>query len=152
MPRVMIVEDQEIIRNNLSQILALSGVDVIEAEDGVDACDKLQACKQKGLNLPLLIISDLSMPRMDGFALLEHVRQDSSYEATPFIFLTAHSDVSDIKRAFELGATDYLIKPFEIEELIAMVSLHLDSAKPDISQSTTSRTEPLTRDSDFFLE
>lgn len=156
MPRVMIVEDQEIIRSNLAQILSLSGVDVVEAEDGVMALDKLLSLQHKGQGVPQLIISDLSMPRMDGFALLERVRQEPAYIKTPFVFLSAHSDVSDINRAFELGASDYLIKPFEIEELIAMVSQHLEASqsKPESSvvPEAASKIESNFSDPDFFLE
>lgn len=150
MPRVMVVEDQEIIRSNLSQILELSGVDVIEAEDGLVALNKLQSLKDKDSGVPQLIISDLSMPRMDGFALLEKVRQDSDFVTTPFVLLTAHSDVSDIKRAFELGATDYMIKPFEIEELIAMVTRYLESGH--VGHQDAPKPELPVSDSDFFLE
>jgi CheY-like chemotaxis protein len=151
MPRVMVVEDQEVIRSNLSQILVLSGVDVIEAEDGLIALNKLQSFKNKEAGgAPQLIISDLSMPRMDGFALLEEVRKDPVFVKTPFVLLTAHSDVDDVKRAFELGVSDYMIKPFEVEDLIAMVVRHLESntAEPQCAQTSTM----LSQDSDFFLE
>lgn len=151
MPRVMIVEDQEIILDNLSQILNISGLDVIEAEDGLEAYAKLLDYKSRPQQAPQMIISDLTMPRMDGFTLLEHVRQDSVYRDIPFVLLTAHSDVSDLKRAFELGATDYLIKPFEIDELIAMVSLHLKPLKTGVDFSAP-RSQGVLSDSGFFLE
>ncbi len=151
MPRVMVVEDQEVIRSNLSQILVLSGVDVIEAEDGLVALNKLQSFKDKeAAGAPQLIISDLSMPRMDGFALLEQVRKDPVFIRTPFVLLTAHSDVDDVKRAFELGVSDYMIKPFEIEDLIAMVTRHLEASAPEPQNAPASAL--LSQDSDFFLE
>ena len=122
MPRVMIVEDQELILENVAQLLRLSGLDVVEALDGSIAYELLCHFRDDPTQRPKLIISDLMMPIMDGFELLSLVRSDPVYEQVPFVLLTARSDVSDLKKALTLGASEYLIKPFEVEELMAVVT------------------------------
>ncbi|HEX4878631.1 MAG TPA: response regulator [Limnobacter sp.] len=125
MPRVMIVEDDRTILENMAQLLTLSGLHVLEAHDGMMAMNLLQQLKDTPDHRPCLIISDLMMPSMDGYQLLRAVRKDPVYETLPFVLLSARSDASDIQRAFALGASDYLVKPFEVEQLIELVRYHL---------------------------
>lgn len=125
MSRVMIVEDDSIILSNLSQLLTLAGLDVIEACDGGQAIAYLEAAKANPKTAPALVISDLMMPNLDGFELLKHIRGDAVYARLPFVLLTARSESQDLKQAFDLGANDYLVKPFEIDHLMEMVSRQL---------------------------
>lgn len=150
MPRVMIVEDDLTILGNLSQLLQLSGLDVIEAHDGSHALQLLQEGAVGGAGLPKIIVSDLMMPHMDGFELLEIVKDDPVFQAIPFVLLSARSDASDLHQAFTLGASDYLVKPFEVDQLMDVIR-HL------LSKNATSADEVAGDDdskanSDFFLE
>lgn len=150
MPRVMIVEDDLTILGNLSQLLQLSGLDVMEAHDGQEALRLLLECRVHDAALPRMIVSDLMMPNMDGFDLLRAVRGDAHFKKLPFVLLSARSDASDLQQAFSLGANDYLIKPFEVEQLMDVIRYHL-------SHTSGRKNEPLagkdcTVDTDFFLE
>lgn len=74
---------------------------------------------------PDLILLDVQMPEMDGFALCKRIKSDPSLAAIPIIFITANNDETSIKRGFELGAQDYVIKPFNVSELLARVNTHI---------------------------
>lgn len=146
MPRVMIVEDDLTILENLSQLLQLNGLSVAQAHDGQMALDYLRHPQNQGVAAPQMIVSDLMMPKMDGFELLRAVRDDSALKHLPFVLLSARSDSSDLQQAFLLGANDYLIKPFEVEQLIDVIRHHL-------ARATGSNQHSLGQvDSDFFLE
>ncbi|MBN1659589.1 MAG: hybrid sensor histidine kinase/response regulator [Anaerolineae bacterium] len=113
---ILVVEDEPYILEIVSFLLTDEGYHVLKATNGLDALAVV------GSEKPDLIISDVKMPGMDGFALCEQVRQDPNLAQTPFIFLTAKSERGDIRHGMGLGADDYLIKPFEPEELLAAVS------------------------------
>jgi CheY-like chemotaxis protein len=125
MSRVMVVEDDSIILSNLSQLLALAGLDVIEASDGEQAIAYLEEAKKNPKIAPAMVLSDLMMPNVDGFELLKHIRNDAVYERLPFVLLTARSESQDLKQAFDLGANDYLVKPFEVDQLMDLVRRQL---------------------------
>jgi DNA-binding response OmpR family regulator len=149
MPRVMIVEDDLTILSNLSQILQLSGLDVIEAHDGQVALAILQQRKVDGSGLPKMIVSDLMMPNMDGFDLLRAVKDEPAFETIPFVLLSARSDATDLHEAFTLGASDYLVKPFEVEQLMDVIRHFLSKADPVQSESVSNDSRA---DTGFFLE
>ena len=146
MPRVMIVEDDQTILENLSQLLQLNGLSVSEAYDGQMALDYLKHPDNQGVAAPRIIVSDLMMPRMDGFELLRAVKNDSALKHLPFILLSARSDSSDLQQAFQLGANDYLIKPFEVEHLMDVIRHHLARSSAPTQHSVGQV------DSGFFLE
>lgn len=125
MPRVMIVEDDLTILDNLAQLLELSGLDVTKAHDGLQAMRLLGISLEQGSSLPGLIVSDLMMPNMDGFDLLKAVRAHEALSELPVVLLSARSDAADLHQAFALGASDYLVKPFEVEHLIEVIRYHL---------------------------
>ncbi|MDX1669233.1 MAG: response regulator, partial [Limnobacter sp.] len=131
MSRVMVVEDEPIVLSNIAEILKFFGLDPICAFDGARAKELLLELSESREGPPSLIISDIMMPNMDGMALLDFVR---SYEPTahiPFLVLSAKSDSQDLRQAFSKGATEYLVKPFEVEDLIDTVRKTLEtSAKP----------------------
>jgi len=119
-PTILIVEDDPNIRRMLSVILKSHDYAVMESENGEDALRVFY--KQK----PDLIISDISMPKMNGKELCRIIRRDYSEDLIPFIFLTAHSELSDKREGFELGADDYIVKPFDSGDLIVRVSAKLE--------------------------
>lgn len=149
MPRVMIVEDDMTILSNLSQLLQLSGLDVIEAHDGRMALDLLQHALQDQDALPRLIVSDLMMPKMDGFELLHSVRNTTELHAMPFVLLSARSDTSDLQHAFFLGASDYLIKPFEVDQLMDVIRYQMSRVN---EQEAGGPGKDVKASTDFFLE
>lgn len=117
--KILVVEDETPIRKNLVMLLRMNGYEVIDAPDGRAA---LQLAREQ---LPTLILSDVMMPVLDGFGLLEQLRQDPLTSAIPLIFLTARSDRSDMRRGMNLGADDYLSKPFSREEVLDAVAARL---------------------------
>lgn len=115
MTTIMIVEDEASLREEIVEMLGFEGYDVIQAEHGVAALRLLER------QIPDLIISDISMPDMDGYTLLERVRTTPTISLIPFILLTAHAERSFVRHGMELGADDYIPKPFTSAELLAAV-------------------------------
>lgn len=113
---ILFVEDNRDLRKNAALVLELEGYKVQVARDGREALDHLEG----GL-IPDLIVSDIMMPRMDGYAFFEAVRQIPYLKAVPFIFLTARGSRRDISTGRMLGADDYLIKPFDPEDFLIAV-------------------------------
>lgn len=122
---ILLVDDDDEIRTTATMILSLEGYRVFAASDGQEG---LAAIKE-GKCTPHLIISDIAMPQMDGYAFFEAVRQISAMRAVPFIFLTAFGSRRHIHLGRELGVDDYLVKPFEASELIAAVRSRLGRAQ-----------------------
>jgi two-component system KDP operon response regulator KdpE len=117
--RILVVDDDDAIRNTLAQHLTLHGFDVIGARDGAEAFDRFSASK------PDLVLSDLAMPRADGFALIQRIRANS---ATPIVVLSVRGGDVDKVRALDLGADDFVVKPFSTPELLARVRAQLRRA------------------------
>jgi CRP-like cAMP-binding protein len=110
--KILIIEDNQDIRENLVEILELSGYKTYDCENGKLGYDL--AIHEK----PDLIICDIMMPEMDGYALLHLIRKNEKTGNIPFIFLTAKTDRSDFRKGMELGADDFITKPFEDMELL----------------------------------
>lgn len=113
---ILFVEDNRDLRKNAALVLELEGYQVQVARDGREALDLLEG----GL-VPDLIVSDIMMPRMDGYEFFEAVRRLPHLTAVPFIFLTARGSRRDISTGRMMGADDYLVKPFEPEDFIIAV-------------------------------
>ena len=109
---ILVAEDQETLRTSISRNLRARGFEVVEAANGMEALSLWDA------EQPQLLILDLMMPRMDGLEVCRRVRERST---VPIIVLTAMDAESDKVAAFDLGADDYLCKPFSVEELLARV-------------------------------
>jgi signal transduction histidine kinase len=120
---VLFVEDNEDLRQNAALVLGLEGYEVQVASDGKEALDILDS----GL-MPNLIVSDIMMPRMDGYEFFEAVRKKPHLKAIPFIFLTARGSKRDVSFGRQMGADDYLIKPFEPEDFLIAVQNKLQRA------------------------
>ncbi len=124
--RILIVEDEDIIRKDIIRTLELSDYEALSASDG------RQALKIALQYLPDLIISDIMMPEVDGFEFLLQLQQVKETADIPFLFLSAKSDKSDIREGMNLGADDFITKPFDIDELLNAVETRLK--KRDISR------------------
>jgi class 3 adenylate cyclase/AmiR/NasT family two-component response regulator len=112
MTRILVVEDDDAIRNNIIRLLKLEGFDIVSAINGREGLERARQEK------PDLVISDVSMPEMDGFALLEAIRADRGLAATSVMLLTALDDRASMRRGMTAGADDYLAKPFTRVELL----------------------------------
>jgi two-component system, NtrC family, response regulator AtoC len=112
MPRVLVVDDDPLLRSNLSELFTEEGFDVIVAAGGADAVALAKA------RAPDLIVCDVAMPGMDGHAVLQAVRAHASTATVPFIFLSARAERSEVRAGMNLGADDYLTKPFQLVELL----------------------------------
>ncbi len=110
--RVLVVDDEQRILNFLSSKLRVSGYEVITASNGVEALEQIQAQE------PNLVVLDVLMPRMDGFETLKELR---TFSSVPVIILSAKETNADKIKGLELGADDYLAKPFSPDELIARI-------------------------------
>lgn len=119
MKTILVIEDDELIRQNLLEILELEGFRAIEAENGQIGIQK--ACAF----LPDLVLCDICMPELDGYAVLESLRSTPQTSTIPVVFLTAKSDQSDLRRGMNLGADDYLVKPCSVVELIGAITSRL---------------------------
>ncbi|MBT8185337.1 MAG: response regulator [Eudoraea sp.] len=119
MKRVLLIEDDFSLRENTAEILQLSGYEVIMAPNG-----KVGVTNAK-MHLPDVIVCDIMMPEMDGYGVLQELSADDKTKYIPFIFLSAKTERSEIRMGMDLGADDYLTKPFEEEELLSAIESRL---------------------------
>lgn len=117
--KILLIEDEQYIRENVQELLEAKGYNVHTAMNGKQGV--LEAIDFR----PNLILCDVMMPKMDGFKVLEQVRKTPSISNIPFIFLTAKVDKQDIRQGMELGADDYITKPFTTKELDAAIEARL---------------------------
>ncbi len=115
MNSVLVIEDDPDILENIEEILELQSYQTLTTSSSLAG---LQLAKQK---LPSLVICDVVMPDLDGYAVLSELRQQAETARIPFIFLTGRADRADIRLGMELGADDYLTKPFTQAELLGAV-------------------------------
>jgi DNA-binding NarL/FixJ family response regulator len=122
MKRILLIEDEPQVRANLCQILTLEGFGVTAAPDGHAGL----ACARE--HHPDLILCDIAMPALDGYGVLRALRADPALADTPFIFLTAKATLADLRSGMDLGADDYLSKPFTAQGLLAAITARLARA------------------------
>lgn len=118
--KILVIEDQDPIRTNILELLDAEGYSVMGAENGRVG---VQLAREF---LPEVIVSDIVMPELDGYEVLQELRQDPATATIPFIFLTAKADKSDLRQGMNLGADDYLVKPFTQRELLEAISVRLN--------------------------
>ncbi|MEY3304397.1 MAG: EAL domain-containing protein [Pseudanabaena sp.] len=119
MTTILVIEDVEALREEIMETLSYEGFDVLGAENGVVG---VQIAKTY---LPNLIICDIAMPELDGYGTLVALRQEPKTSMIPFIFLTAMTEKADMRQAMQLGADDYLTKPFTSAELLGAIASRL---------------------------
>ncbi|NWJ48598.1 MAG: response regulator [Chloroflexi bacterium] len=120
--RILLIEDEKLLVENIVLFLQSEGYDVLTATNGADGLKMAQELQ------PDAIICDILLPKMDGFAILETLRQDKRFETTPFIILSAKAEKSSIKAGLELGADEYIIKPFSLDDLLKVLATHLENS------------------------
>ena len=110
--RVLTVDDSASMRALLNHALSTNGFDVVQADDGVHGLEVLEG------ETPDVIITDINMPRLDGFGFIEGVRKDERHRAVPILVLTTESDSTKKERARAAGATGWIVKPFNPTKLV----------------------------------
>jgi CRP-like cAMP-binding protein/CheY-like chemotaxis protein len=122
MEKILLIEDNAEIRENMAEILDLAGYQVLTADNGKEGA--ALAIKEK----PDLILCDIMMPVLDGYGVLHMVQKNNDLQGVPFIFLTAKSERNEIRRGMELGADDYITKPFDGTEVLNAIEIRLKKA------------------------
>ena len=112
---ILVVDDSQIIRTIVENGLSQAGFQVITAEHGRDALNKIQGKK------PDLILSDIAMPIMDGFALCREIQEHDTFRLSPFVVMSTNSERGHMKRMLEIGAAAYIVKPFNIDQLVFLI-------------------------------
>ncbi|EPR72342.1 transcriptional regulator, Crp/Fnr family [Winogradskyella psychrotolerans RS-3] len=119
MTKILLIEDNQDVRENTAEILELANYEVVKAEDGKKGVELAKLSK------PDIIICDIMMPELNGYDVLLHLSKDKTTASTPFIFLTAKTEKIDVRKGMNLGADDYLTKPFEESELLDAIASRL---------------------------
>lgn len=113
--KVLAIDDSRTIREMLKAALAQGGFEVFVAEDGVEGIEKLPEVQ------PDVVITDINMPRMDGFGVIEAIRSEGAYAGLPVLVLTTESAQELKERARNIGATGWIVKPFDDNRLIGTI-------------------------------
>src|ERR1043165_763700 len=121
--RILVIDDNNDLRENTAEILDLAGYETLTAENGKRGVEI--ATKEK----PDMIVCDIMMPELDGYGVLHLLRKNADTQNIPFIFLTAKTERSDFRKGMEMGADDYVTKPFEDIELLNAIEVRLKKAE-----------------------
>lgn len=135
-PSILVVEDHEPLLTAIQAILEAENFEVLTARDGIEALKVMEQAR------PDLIVADIMMPRMDGYAFYDQVRSHPAWVPIPFIFLTAKAGKEDMIKGKSLGAEDYITKPFELQDLLVAIRARLERAQA-IRRVTTSEFDQL---------
>ncbi len=127
--KILFVEDERDLSLIVCDTLSHQGYDIVAAFDGIEGLAKY---KTEGADL---IVADVMMPRLDGFAMAKEIRRIST--SVPIIFLTAKSTIDDVEEGFDIGANDYLKKPFELRELLVRIKALLRNKANILAENVT---------------
>jgi CRP-like cAMP-binding protein len=136
MKSILLIEDSDDIRETTAEILELAGYQVFTAENGKLGVEMAQ------INKPDLVVCDIMMPVLDGYGVLHIFSQNVDLQNIPFIFLTAKTDRSDLRKGMDMGADDYLTKPFQEVELLNAIESRLKKLE-NLSNSFKNTTETI---------
>ena len=135
MSKILVIEDELSVRKNIIKILELENFQVFDAENGLLGVESARE------NNPDLIVCDILMPELNGYQVLSKLQADSGTAMIPFIFLTAKTEKSDRRQGIELGADDYLIKPFDVDDLLTAIKARLKKQEKFLEKINTLSTE-----------
>jgi DNA-binding NarL/FixJ family response regulator len=135
MKKILVIEDEAETRDNLVLMLEMEGFKPLAASNGQAGVDLARK------EAPDVILCDVSMPKLDGYGVLEALRANERTVSIPFIFLTAKGDKKDLRAGMNLGADDYLTKPASAEEVLAAIKARLDRHL-EKEQAAMARVEP----------
>lgn len=119
MKKILVIEDEIFIRENLIELLEIEGFQAEGAENGnlgVELAKDFQ---------PDLILCDVMMPELDGYGVLSALRQDAATATIPFMFLTASADRSNLQRIRDMGISEYILKPFNVDQFLSAIASRL---------------------------
>lgn len=133
--KILVIEDESLIRRSITEALKFEGYHVISTEKGKDGLNKALH------DHPDLILCDIMLPDIDGYAILKEFNKSAQSSKIPFIFMTALSDRSNFRSGMELGADDYLTKPFTIKELLNAITSRLKKYDTQYKQITNTITQ-----------
>ena len=119
MSKILVIEDETLTRDMFRDCLEAEGFQTLGAKDGLTGVGLARQ------HLPNLVLCDIIMPKLDGYEVLNQLRQDTTTAAIPFVFITAKTGKADRRQGMSLGADDYLTKPSTVEELLEVVSVRL---------------------------
>ncbi len=122
MHKVLLIEDDTVVRENTAEILELSGYEVLTAPNGKEGVTTAKS------TLPDIIVCDIMMPELDGYGVLHQLSSEEKTQHIPFIFLSAKTEHKDIRKGMDMGADDYLTKPFEENDLISAIESRVAKA------------------------
>lgn len=128
MRKILVVEDELDVRRNLEDLLEAEGFKVLSAKDGLQGYEMATTLE------PDIILSDIRMPNLDGFELLKRLQHSLVTSLIPFIFLTAKVDMQDMRHGMSIGADDYIIKPFKINDVIKAINSRLNKSDRYLSK------------------
>ena len=120
MRKILVIEDEETVRENILELLDAEGFEAIAAENGRIGLSLAQQ------ELPDLILCDVRMPEMDGYGVLKGLRSHHETAGIPFIFLTAKAAKTDLSLGLEMGANAYITKPFTLAELLSVIAAQIE--------------------------
>ncbi|MDB5197185.1 MAG: transcriptional regulator, Crp/Fnr family [Flaviaesturariibacter sp.] len=129
MKKILLIEDNDDLRENTAEILVLSGYEVATAANGKEGVAKALA------GTPDLILCDIMMPEVDGYAVLHMLHKNQALKEIPFIFLSAKAERADFRKGMELGADDYLTKPFSANELLTAIETRLNKSHTGLTET-----------------
>ena len=148
MEKILVIEDEKVLCENIKSALAMNNYEVHTADDG-----------KKGLELaedvlPDLILCDIMMPVYDGYWVLENIRKHKALTTVPFIFITAKVERDDLRKGMDLGADDYLTKPFKIAELLKAIEVRLTkkAAYKAMVSDSPAKTAKIEKDNFVLLD
>ena len=117
--KILLIEDDQMLRESTADLLSEEGYIIYQAENGLEGIKKALECT------PDLILCDIAMPNFDGYQVYQTLQENKSTSFIPFIYLTAKTEKDDIRAGMQLGADDYITKPFDYKELQAAISTRL---------------------------
>lgn len=120
MKKVLVIEDETSVRQSLVELLSSEGFLPIEAQDGEEGA------RLAWETLPDIILCDINMPKLDGYGVLSRICRDPATVTIPFIFISARTEREDLRRGMNLGADDYIMKPFSIDDVLHAIQTRLE--------------------------
>ncbi len=145
MRKILIIEDEHTVRESIKELLTGSNYTAFSASDGFEGLQLAKEIK------PDLIICDILMPKINGYEVIKKLKETSELAAIPFIFLTAKAEMTDLRNGMNMGADDYVIKPFKAFELLNAIEVRLKKYETIIKQDPSTKINTDQRE-DISLE
>jgi DNA-binding LytR/AlgR family response regulator len=133
--KIVVIEDDKEILRDIIILLQEENYSVISARNGIEGIEVIKK------ELPDLVLCDILMPDLDGYAVLEEIQKDKKTRTIPFIFVTAKVERNDVRKGMQLGADDYIFKPFTADELLSAISMRLKKKNTLIADNESSNSK-----------